>query len=324
MTILITGAGLIGCRTASLLAARGERPVLLDLRPNEAAIASLVPDGKATIVAGDVSDRAAMRDLFKRHGVTQVVHTAAALSLAIRERPTLAFDVNLGGTVALLEAARATGVKRFLYASSTTVAYSTFGDPLTAPVKEDLAMRVASQAPRSFYAAAKLAGEWFVRLYGDQFELDWAALRYAAVLGLWAGPNNSVPGGLMAKLLGQGAIGGKVRIDDKLYLWTRGEDFVDARDVAAANVAALDAPALPSRVYNIASGRMTSVADFVAAARRVRPNLSIEAADVPPTGFAGFPWPRDYAFDISAAAKDFGYRPAHDVESSLRDALPVV
>lgn len=324
MTVLITGAGLIGCRTAALLAARGEKPVLLDLRPNAAAIASLVPDGKATIVAGDVSDRAAMLELFERYGITKVVHTAAALSLAIRERPALAFDVNLGGTVALLEAARATGVKRFLYASSTTVAYSTFGDPLTAPVKEDLAIRMASQAPRSLYAAAKLAGEWFVRLYGDQFGFEWAALRYAAVLGLWAGANNSVPGGLMARLLGQGAVGGKVRVDDKLYLWARGEDFIDARDAAAANVAALDAPSLPSRVYNIASGRMTSVADFVAAAKRVRPDLAIETADVPPTGFAGFPWPRDHAFDISAAAADLGFCPTHDVESSLRNALPFV
>jgi len=324
MTVLITGAGLIGCHTAALLAQRGERPVLLDLRPNAQAIASLVPDGAAIVESGDICDRAAMLDLFTRRKVTKVVHTAAALSLAIRERPHLASEVNIGGTVALLDAARATGVQRFLFASSTTTAYSTFGQPPTAPVAEDFAIRTVSQAPRALYTASKLAGEWFVRLYGDQFGLDWAALRYAAVLGLWAGPNNSIPGGLMKTLLGHGAKGGRVRLEEPLHLWTGGEDFVDARDVAAANVAALDAPALPSRVYHIASGRMTTLADFIAAARAVRPDLTIETAAIPPTGFAGFPWGRDFPFDIAAAGRDFGYRPQHDVAASLAFGRPFV
>lgn len=324
MTVLITGAGLIGCHTAALLAQRGERPVLLDIRPDPAAIASLVPDGQVVVASGDITNRAAMLALFEQHRFTGVIHTAAALTLAIRARPHLAADVNIGGTVALMDAARATGVKRFLFASSTTVAFSTFGDPPKAPVVEDFPMRNVSQSPRALYTASKLAGEWFLRLYGEQFGLDWGVLRYGAVLGLWAGPNNSVPGGLMATLLGRGAKAGRVRLEEPLHLWTGGEDFVDARDVAMANVAALDAPALPSRVYNISSGRMTSLDDFLAAARQVRPDLAFETAPVPPTGFAGFPWGRDYPFDISAAGRDFGYRPRHDIASSLSFGRPFV
>jgi UDP-glucose 4-epimerase len=179
-------------------------------------------------------------------------------------------------------------------------------------------MRNVSQAPRRPLHRQQ-AGRGMVPggSTARQFGLDWGVLRYGAVLGLWAGPNNSVPGGLMATLLGRGARGGRVRLEEPLHLWSGGEDFVDARDVAAANVAALDAPALPSRVYNISSGRMTTLADFLAAARQVRPDLTFETAPVPATGFANFPWGRDFPFDIGAAARDFGYRPQHDVASSL-------
>ena len=106
MAILITGAGLIGCQTAALLAARGDKVVLLDLRPEPVLVSTVLPLERVTLEAGDVRDRAAMHDIFRRHGIDAVVHTAAALSMAIRETPTLAADVNFGGTVNLLEAAR--------------------------------------------------------------------------------------------------------------------------------------------------------------------------------------------------------------------------
>ena len=113
MTTLITGAGLIGCQTASLLVARGEKPVLLDLRPSPDAIRSVLPDGAVIVEAGDVRDRAAMLGLFKRHSIDKVLHTAAALSLAIRQTPSLAAEVNIGGTVNLLDAARDVGARRW-------------------------------------------------------------------------------------------------------------------------------------------------------------------------------------------------------------------
>ena len=147
MATLITGAGLIGCQTAALLAARGERVVLLDLRPDPALIGSMLPLAQVTLATGDVRDRAAMLALFEHHGVQAVLHTAAALSMAIRAAPTLAADVNFGGTVNLLEAARATGVRRFLLASSTTVHYPTFHRPWPAPIGEDFAFHAVSERP---------------------------------------------------------------------------------------------------------------------------------------------------------------------------------
>ena len=320
MTTLITGAGLIGCQTAALLAARGEPVVLLDHQPAPALIASVVPLERVTVLSGDVCDRAAMRALVQQQGVTAVVHTAAALSMAIRHTPTLAADVNLGGTVNLLEAARACGVRRFVLASSTTLHYPTFRRPLAGPIGEDFAFHAVSERPGSLYAASKMAAEFFTQHYADEFGLSVAILRYSAVLGLWAGPNNSVPGRLVATLLGQGAVDGRVAVSDPLLLWAGGDDFIDARDVAAANLAALDAKTLPSRVYTIGSGRLASFGDSVAAARQVRPGLTFDAVALPDTGFAGFPYQRSQPFDVRCARAELGFAARHDLLSSFRAA----
>lgn len=320
MTTLITGAGLIGCQTAALLAARGERVVLLDHQPAPALIGSVLPLAQVTVLSGDVCDRAAMLALMQQHGVTAVVHTAAALSMAIRQTPTLAADVNLGGTVNLLEAARACGVRRFVLASSTTLYYPTFRRPQTSAIGEDFAFHAVSERPGSLYAASKMAAEFFTQHYADQFGLPVAILRYSAVLGLWAGPNNSVPGRLLATLLGQGAVQGRVSVTDPLLLWAGGDDFIDARDVAAANVAALDATALPSRVYTIGSGQLASFRDFVTAAAQIRPELTFDEVVLPDTGFAGFPYRRTQPFDISRARSELGFAARHDLLSSFEAA----
>jgi UDP-glucose 4-epimerase len=105
-------------------------------------------------------------------------------------------------------------------------------------------------------------------------------------------------------------------------MWSGGEDFIDARDVASANLAALDAVSLPGRVYTVGSGRMAGFGDFVAAARQLRPDLRFAAADLPATGFAGFAHPRTTPFDVSRASDELGFRAQHDLLSSMRAAQP--
>lgn len=324
MSILVTGAGLIGCQTAALLVARGETVVLLDKAPQAMHMASVLPLESVTVETGDIADRAGLLALMQRHGITRVVHTAAALSMSIRREPALAADVNFLGTVNVLEAARLQGLARVVCASSTTVYYPIFHKPPTAPVGEDFAFHTLSERPGSLYAASKLAGEFFAQHYAQAYGLSIAVLRYSAVLGLWAGPNHSVPGRLMAELLGQGAEDGPVRISDPLLMWRGGEDFIDARDVARANVAALDAPAVASGVYNIASGRMDRFADFVAAARQLMPGREIAHAEVPDTGFAGFAHARELPFDVTRARSELGFEARHGLLDAFRAAQPWV
>jgi UDP-glucose 4-epimerase len=220
----------------------------------------------------------------------------------------------------MLEAARTLGLRRLVCASSTTVYYPIFHRPHSQPITEDFAFHSVSERPGSLYAASKLAGEFFAQHYAQTFGLSIAVLRYSAVLGLWAGPNHSVPGRLMAELLGQGASGGPVHISDPLLMWRGGEDFIDAREVARANVAALDAPTLPSCVYTIASGRMSRFADFVDAARRLQPDRQIGHAPLPDTGFAGFTHAREVPFDVSRAKDELGFEAKHDLLDSMQAA----
>ena len=112
MSVLITGAGLIGCQSAALLAARGETVVMLDKSPHPAHMASVLPLDAVTVETGDIADRTGMLALMKRHRITKVLHTAAALSMSIRRDPALAADVNFMGTVNVLEAARMLNLSR--------------------------------------------------------------------------------------------------------------------------------------------------------------------------------------------------------------------
>jgi UDP-glucose 4-epimerase len=320
VSTLITGAGLIGCQTAALLVARGERVVLMDRAPEPRYIASVLPLDAVVVETADISDREGLKALIKRHGISQVVHTAAALSMSIRREPALAAEVNFMGTVHLLEAARTMGLRRLVCASSTTVYYPVFHRTHSQPVGEDFAFHSVSERPGSLYAASKLAGEFFAQHYAQTFGLSIAMLRYSAVLGLWAGPNHSVPGRLMAELLGQGARDGRIHISDPLLMWRGGEDFIDAGEVARANVAALDAPTLPSCVYTIASGRMARFTDFVEAAQKLQPDREIGHTPLPDTGFAGFAHARETPFDVSRAKAELGFEARHDLHESLRAA----
>ncbi|MBL8702255.1 MAG: NAD(P)-dependent oxidoreductase [Alphaproteobacteria bacterium] len=314
MATLITGAGMIGRETARLLRARGDDVVLADLAPPSEAAAT-----GATIVACDILDATALRDLARRHAATRIVHTAALLSTAIRADPVRGVQVNVVGTAIVLEVARQLALRRVVLASSTSITYAVFDDHGSAPIGEDFAYRMLSQRPGSIYAATKIAGEHLGLLYADLYGLDVVALRYAAVLNAGAGPSTSVPGRLLSTLLAAGRSGEPAALDDPLLLWRGREEFVDARDCARANVLALDAPAPRRRVYSITSGETHSIDEFIAAVAAVLPQLTIGRRIEPTGGFAGFPHPRPAPSDLSAAHAELGYVPAYTLRRTVRD-----
>lgn len=312
MSVLVTGAGVIGTLTARMLADRGEAVVLADIREPAA-----VPRG-CTFVLCDVTDAPALDALVEAHGVSRIVHTAAMLSTAIRRDPLRGIAVNVMGTAAILDVARRRGLVRVVCASSTTVGYSAFGSLQGDAVPEDIPLRLVSERPGSIYAATKVAGEHLALVYADLYAVDAVVLRYAAVIGGPIDAPTSVPGRLLADLVAAARDGRPIRLDDPLLLWGGGEDFVDARDCARANVAALDAAAPRQRVYNIATGRSVEFADFLAAVRAAWPTLDAAASTVPETGFAGFRHRRPAPTDVRAAAAELGFRCLHDLADSVR------
>lgn len=309
MTVLVLGAGLIGGLTAQLLAQRGDKVVLADVRDGAA------PDGVLRVRC-DVTDEPALKAIMQNHGVRDVVHTAAWLSTAIRQDPLKGIGVNIMGTAHVLECARTLGLRRVVLASSTTVTYTGFAAHGPQPIEEDLPLHVISERPASIYAACKLAGEHLAQLYHDLYGVDAVSLRYAAVLGD-LGNITSVPGRLLQTLVQAGQSGQAVQLDDPFLVWGGREEFVDARDCARANVCALDAPHPQQRVYHIADGQWHGLGDFVAAVQRLYPALQVTWPDKLTTGFAGFPQQRPAPSDHRRAQSELGFVCAHGLPDSI-------
>lgn len=322
MSTLITGAGLIGCHTARLLAERGETVTLLDLRPAHEAIGQIVTHPGVEVVTGDVTDADLLDQLIRSRSVRRIVHTAALLSTAIRQDPVAGVRVNVLGTTQLLELARRHHLERVVLASSTTVGYSAFGDFAGSAFPEDYPMRALSHRPASIYAATKLAAEHLALLYRDLYGVSTVALRFAAVVGTWSGPGTSVPGKVLTSLVAPARRGEPVEITDPYTVWKGGEEFIDARDCAHANVAALDAQAPRQGVYHIGQGTLSSFDDFVAAVRRLHPSLQLRLAVAPAGGFAGFPHVRSAPSDISSAARELGWAPRFSLAESVAHFAP--
>jgi UDP-glucose 4-epimerase len=160
MAVLVTGgAGYIGSVNVEQLLASGERVVVLD---NFSTGHRDAVSRGATLVEGDIHDKALLGEIFSEHGVDTVMHFAA--SIVVPEscaQPGRYFGNNFGGALSVLDAMVAAGIKHFIL-SSTAAAY---GDPAAAPITEDMANR-----PLNPYGLSKLmveqALEWYDRAHG--------------------------------------------------------------------------------------------------------------------------------------------------------------
>ena len=173
MKILVTGgAGYIGSVAVRRLRERGDDVVVIDnlSQGHLAAVGGDVP-----VVAVDIGDAAAVRDTFREHQPAAVLHFAA-LTIApesVRD-PAPYWRVNLGGTLNVLDAMRASEVPTVVLSSTAAV----YGSPQHSPVAEDAAL-----APINPYGASKLAAERAMASYADAYGLAFAALRYFNVAG---------------------------------------------------------------------------------------------------------------------------------------------
>src|SRR3990170_7575078 len=157
MTVLVTGAGLIGSQIARLLAGEGERPVVFDMAPQLDALAEIAPLDRLTVARGDIIDPLGLARVIREHGITRILHTAAnpLLTVGAQRDPYAAIRVNIVGTVHVLEAARIFGLGRVVVTSSAVLShYLTGGGDGGDRAKEE-----AFPRPATFYAAPKEAVE---------------------------------------------------------------------------------------------------------------------------------------------------------------------
>jgi len=187
------GTGYIGAELAHILIDRGEDVVLFDIAINRYRIEDI--ETKVKVVQGDLGNWSEVLNVVKDNNVTEIYHLGSMLSYMSELNPWASFRANVIGTYNVLEAARLFGVKKMMFASSTSTFGLETGDVLT---------DISIQRPITMYACGKLYGEGLGRFYRNKFGLDFCSIRYPSMIG----PNVRTPGH-WAPLMIQDAILGK-------------------------------------------------------------------------------------------------------------------
>ena len=246
--VLVTGgAGFIGSHLVARLHDGSRRVRVLD-DFSSGRRENLPPHRDLEVVAGDVRDPDVLRRVVE--GVEVVFHQAALRSVPRSvEEPFAYHDVNVTGTMRLLLAARAGGVRRVVFASSSSV----YGDQPVFPLHEGLRPQ-----PISPYGASKLIGEHYCENFSRHYGLETASLRYFNVFGPGQDPNSEYAA-VVARFIRAALSGEALEIhgDGK-----QTRDFTYVENVVDANLAAAVAPGMTGQAFNIACGERISVLDI--------------------------------------------------------------
>lgn len=302
-SFLVTGgAGFIGSHIAEALVARGDRVRVLDnlstgfLR-NLDTIRDRIEFIQADLVDPDAVSRAVQ-------GVECVFHQAALASVPrSMEAPLDTHAACVTGTIQLLDAARRAGVRRVVYAGSS----SAYGDQPTSSKREtDLPM------PISPYGAAKLAAEFYCQAFTAAYGFETVTLRYFNVFGPRQDPNG--PYSAVIPMFISRLLAGKQPLVHGDGLQSR--DFTFVANVVHANLLAADAPGVAGRVFNIANGKSISLVELLAALnRQLGTNVQSRHTDPRPGDI------RESMADITQAVKLLGYEPQVPFEEGLRRSI---
>ena len=298
MRCLVTGgAGFIGSNVVDALLARGDDVRVLDdlstgFRDNIA--------DRAELVQADISDGDAVATAVE--GCEVVFHQAAhrAVSRSV-EHPLATDTANVHGTLTLLEACRAAGVRRVVYASSSSV----YGGAAQRPTPES-----APLLPRSPYAVTKLTGEHYCRVYAELHGLETVALRYFNVFGPRQRPD-SMYAAVIPLFIDALQHGRRPTVHGD---GNQSRDFTYIADVVSANLAAAAAPAdsCSGRAYNIACGGEHTLLDLLEILGSIL-GVPVEPEFVAPR--AGDV--RHSCADASAAARDLRWKAATTFRQGL-------
>ena len=317
-TWLVTGAaGFIGSNIVETLLGNGQRVVGLDNfatghQRNLDEIQGKMPsefDRLFRMIEGDIRDRATCDKAAE--GVDFVLHQAALGSVPRSlEDPLTSHDVNVTGFLNMLDAGRRAGVRRFVYAASS----STYGDSEELPKREDKIGR-----PLSPYAVTKFADEIYASVYARSFGFNAIGLRYFNVFGPRQDPNGAyaavIPKWIAAMMTGETVT---INGDGKTS-----RDFCYVANAVQANIrAALAGDEAQDQVYNVAVGERTDLLELfsqlVQALERHQIHYALDPAlaDFRPGDV------RHSLADIGKARRLLGFEPTHHIGRGLEEAMP--
>jgi UDP-glucose 4-epimerase len=302
-TFLVTGgAGFIGSHIAEALVARGDRVRVLDNLSTGHLTNMASFRERIEFIQADLLSASSVAQAVR--GVDCVIHHAALASVPLSvERPLDVHAACATGTLILLDQARRAGVRRVVYAASS----SAYGDQPGAVKRE-----TNVPAPLSPYAAAKLAGEMYCRAFAETYGLETVALRYFNIFGPRQDPASPysavIPLFISAMLKGQQPV---IYGDGR-----QSRDFCFVANVVQANLLAADAENVSGRVFNIANGKSTDLLTLLDALNRL---LKMEVKPRHETARLGDV--RESRADIAEARERLGYNPEVDFEDGLRRSI---
>jgi UDP-glucose 4-epimerase len=303
ISLVTGGGGFIGSHLVAELTSRGRRVRVFDnfstgLRDNLARI-----DPRPEILEADLTDAAAVARAMAK---VEVVYHLGALASVQRsvEAPEVTHGSCATATLHVLDAARRHGVRRVVYAASSS-AYG--GLSSEAGQTED-----ASLQPLSPYAAAKLSGELYAQAFTATYGLETVSARFFNVFGPRQ-RGDSPYSGVIALFITAMAAG---RVPTVHGDGLQSRDFTYVANAVQALIKAADAPNASGKVYNVGTGRSITVLDLVAALNRLLGTKLVPKFGPPRTGDV-----RHSRADISRARRDLGYEPAVTFEEGLHRTL---
>lgn len=315
LTVLVTGAGMIGSCVAKELIDRGEKPVVLDSFPRPEYISDVVNSDEIHLVRGDVLDLSDVLHIIKQFEVDRIIHTAGILTVGAKEKPYASFKVNLEGTLNVLEACRLQDIKSVVFTSSSTVSSGVPPQLVSKPLEEDFPMRCLAHRPRSVYATTKLAAEYFGLNYADEYGLDFKVVRFAATYGPWRGPATANAQIVLANMVKGLLANGEFTLDPR-FTWTGGTEFLFSLDAARGAVLASETQKVSERVFNIGVGKLYTLEEVLITMKSLIPKGRIRVPEIR-KGMFGYPFEQSQPLDISSAKRELGYEPRFFLDSAL-------
>jgi UDP-glucose 4-epimerase len=297
---LVTGgAGFIGSHIVERLVHDGHSVRVLDdfSAGKEENLAPLLH--KIELVRGDIRDKAVVTDAVKD---IEVVFHEAALGSVPRSvaDPETTHEVNITGTLNVLLAARDAGVRRLVFASSSSV----YGETLELPKHEKI-----QPQPLSPYALSKLTGEYYISIFKEVYGFEAVALRYFNIFGPRQDPNSSYAA-VMPKFA-MALLGGERPVIYGDGLQSR--DFTYVENVVEANLLASEAENIAGQAFNVACGGRYTLLELLA---KMKECLGSDVEPIHEPARAGDV--RDSQASIEAAQQGFGYQIKVGFEEGLR------
>jgi UDP-glucose 4-epimerase len=300
---LVTGgAGFIGSNIVEELVKRGEKVRIID-NFSEGKIENLKPFGKEVeIIKGDIRNFSDIKKACKN--VTYVIHQAAMRSVPKSiDNPFGANDNNITGTLNVLMAAKECGVKKVVYASSSSV----YGDCKIFPQKETFV-----PSPISPYAVSKLAAEYYCVMFSKTFGLPTTSLRYFNVFGPKQ-PPQSMYSVVIPKFI---ELALKKKPLEIHWDGRQSRDFTYVSNVVDANIKAALSEKSNGKVYNVACGQTASLLEIVSLLEKFL-GYKLEKRFMPKrAGDVRKTWA-----DITLIKKDLNYKPKVGFEEGLLKTL---